>query len=79
MMASDKRRDTAAYWEDRLVRMGLSMEAGQAVVRDEAQPGGFLRWLEYGHEVSDLDFDGRNAYRTNGERSDDVEWPQSLM
>ena len=80
MMANDKRRDTLTYWEARLKRMGLSMEAGQAVTPDKSQPGGFLRWLEYGHTVKDLDFDGRKTYRVlpSGESLELGEWPVSL-
>lgn len=68
VMATDKRRDTGAYWEARLQRMGLGMETGH------------LDWISYGHVVSDLDFDGRTTYPSTGERSEiATEWPLSLL
>lgn len=64
-MASDKRRDSAEYWESRLVRMGLSAEAGRHT------------WLAYGHTVTGLDVDGRKTYSA-GEIEGQQEWPISL-
>lgn len=66
-MASDKRRDSQKYWDDRLTRMGLSAEAGRH------------GWLAYGHVATDLDFDGRKTYtkEKDGESSE-LDWPLSL-
>jgi len=76
MMANDKRRDTREYWEARLKRMGLSMSAGEGVAWQDGKP---VRWLSYGHTVTDLDFDGRNTYTpTAGEIEERQEWPISL-
>jgi hypothetical protein len=60
----------AAYWESRLKRMNLSMERGH-------DP----HWLSYGHDVTALDFDGRDTFAfvpPAGERLDMEEWPISL-
>lgn len=65
LVATDKKRDTREYWDARLTRMGLSMEAGRH------------DWLAFGHRVSDLDFDGRKTYPT-GETEEVIEWPISL-
>jgi hypothetical protein len=55
------------YWEGMLKRYGLTADAGR------------VNWLEYGHRVLDLDYDGRIAYRPKtGESLDGNEWPQSL-
>jgi hypothetical protein len=63
----DKRRDTAAYWEARLKRMGLTVDAGRA------------NWIDYGHSVLKLDYDGRIAYVADpGESLERGEWPISL-
>lgn len=68
VMATDKRRDTAAYWDDRLKRMDLGEDRGRP------------SWLSYGHEVSKLDTDGRKTFVTaDGESQDLTEWPQSLL
>lgn len=67
----DRRRESPAYWDARLKRMGLTMDAGY-------NPN----WLSYGHEVLDLDFDGRRVYsgeKTIGERLIEDEWPVSLL
>ena len=61
MVATDKRRNSAEYWEARLHRMGLGMDVG------------LPKWLSYGHVVSDLDFDGRAIFE--GESKDAHEWP----
>jgi hypothetical protein len=66
MMASDKRRDTQAYWEARLKRMGLDAERGRP------------SWLSYGHDVTFLDTDGRKTYHLAGETQRENEWPISL-
>lgn len=67
-MASDKRRDTPAYWEARLQRMRLGMETGH------------VDWISYGHEVTKLDTDGRKTFAPiAGEIEDVSEWPLSLM
>lgn len=67
-MATDKRRDTAQYWEARLKRMGLDADKGRP------------SWLQYGHEITKLDTDGRKTYESaDGEREAVDEWPQSLM
>ena len=58
-------------WEAKLKRMGLTMENGH-------DP----HWLTYGHDVADLDFDGRDTYAyspPDGERLDLDEWPISLL
>lgn len=73
MMASDKRRDSQEYWEGRLKRMGLSMEAGNPWKCEETR----VRRLSYGHIVNDLDFDGRQTY-TAKDIEDRAEWPISL-
>lgn len=75
MMASDKQRSTPEYWEKRLRRMGLSMEAGTPRV-----PGskGHVRILTYGHKVSALDFDGVRTYATAEDVEVNQEWPISL-
>jgi hypothetical protein len=59
-----------AYWEAKLKRYGLTEDRGR------------VSWIDYGHKVIDLDFDGRIAYRpptdkTAGESSE-REWPQSM-
>jgi hypothetical protein len=64
-MASDKRRDNAAYWEARLKRMGLDADRGRP------------SWLSYGYTVHECDFDGRKTY-TAGEIEELNEWPISL-
>lgn len=59
-----------AEWEARLKRMNLSMERGHD-----------SHWLTYGHDVTALDFDGRDTYAfvpPTGERLDTEEWPISL-
>lgn len=88
-MASDKRRDTPEYWEARLKRMGLTIDAGEGVawltpkerrkLGTECEDGKPVRWLQYGHTVTDLDFDGRETYPLTGEGERLKEWPQSLM
>lgn len=50
MVATDKRRNTKAYWNARLKRMGLEMDRGRP------------SWLVYGHDVTKLDTDGRKTY-----------------
>ena len=57
-----------AYWEGRLKRMGLTEDAGRA------------NWIDYGHSVLSLDWDGRIAYRVDnsGESLERGEWPVSL-
>lgn len=68
VMTTDKRRDTAAYWEARLQRMDLDMGRGH------------VNWIDYGHDITQLDTDGRKTYEsTDGERTEIAEWPQSLM
>ncbi len=68
VMASDKRRDTARYWEARLERMNLDMGRGH------------VNWIDYGHDITKLDTDGRRSYEsTAGEQEDVREWPQSLL
>lgn len=67
-MASDKRRDTQQYWDARLKRMGMDVEVGTP------------HWLFYGHDVTKLDTDGRKLYvPTDGGRTEENEWPQSLL
>lgn len=67
MMATDKRRDTKAYWEARLKRMDLDAERGRP------------SWLQYGHDVHKLDTDGRTTYAVTAEDIEDrQEWPISL-
>jgi hypothetical protein len=67
-MASDKRRDTPAYWDARLKRMNLDADRGRP------------SWLSYGHQVTELDTDGRKTYNVKaGESLELVEWPLSLM
>jgi hypothetical protein len=56
-MASDKKRDSPAYWEARLKRMGLCMNAGY-------NPN----WLSYGHSVTELDTDGRKTFTVDESR-----------
>jgi hypothetical protein len=65
-MATDKRRDTAQYWEARLKRMGLTVE--------RAGPD----WLIYGHDVSKLDTDGRKTFVPITGETEELEWPMSL-
>lgn len=66
-MTSDKRRDKQAYWEARLTRMGLSVEAGRH------------DWLTFGHTPTDLNLDGGRTYKpTDGELEETQEWPISL-
>lgn len=56
--------------------MGLTPEAGEPVVWKDGET---FRWLQYGHEVTDLDFDGRNTYApTAGEITERGEWPISM-
>lgn len=63
----DKRRDSPAYWERRLEAMGLGMGAGHR------------EWLDYGHEVGDMDFDGIQTFKKpSGESLELGEWPVSL-
>jgi hypothetical protein len=57
--------DTTAYWEARLKRAGLSMEAGRSEL------------ISYGFTLKDLDFDGRNVRPTTADLERD-EWPVSL-
>lgn len=43
---------------------------------------GYKDWLQYGHDSTVLDFDGRDTYAyqpPNGERLDFDEWPISLL
>ena len=59
------------YWEARLKRAGLSMEAGRSAR------------ISYGFTTSELDFDGRNVVRPEPitqERGEglEYEWPVSL-
>lgn len=63
-----KRRDSQEYWEARLKRMGLTMNAGRQ------------EWITYGHMISDIDFDGRVVYvpEKSGESLEIGEWPVSL-
>jgi hypothetical protein len=64
MMASDKRRDTPAYWEARLQRMGLGMESAH------------VDWITYGFSVNErdqLDKHTVNAYHA-GEKAQRDEW-----
>ena len=67
VMATDKRRDSASYWEARLKRMNLDADRGRP------------SWLSYGHEVTELDTDGRMTYANSGESLENEEWPISLM
>jgi hypothetical protein len=53
------------YWEAQLKRYGLTTDAG------------FVKWIDYGHRVIDLDFDGRIAYKPNAGEME-TEWPQSM-
>jgi len=67
IVRGDKRRDSLQYWEKRLQRMGLGMEAGH------------VDWIEYGHLVNELDYDGKTAFRPRTERVRECdEWPVSL-
>lgn len=68
MMASDKRRTSPEYWEARLKRMNLEVDRGRP------------SWLDYGHEVSKLDTDGRKTFEGEkaGESLEYGEWPISL-
>lgn len=65
-MATDKRRDSGKYWEERLQRMGLGMESGH------------VDWISYGHVITELDFDGRKTYPSTVEGEEVSEWPLSL-
>lgn len=67
MMATDKRRNSAQYWEDRLKRMDLDADRGRP------------SWLSYGHEVAKLDTDGRKTYVSTAGDEDFTEWPLSLL
>lgn len=58
------KRQTQSYWEAKLTRMGLSMEAGRLYGADGED------LLIYGHDVTVLDFDGRNTYE-NGSGQDE--------
>ena len=59
---------SAAYWEARLKRCGLGMDAGSH--RDR---------ITYGHMVADLDWDGKVTYvPPTGERLENEEWPISM-
>jgi hypothetical protein len=64
----NKRRDTSAYWEARLKRMGLTVDAGRA------------EWISYGHDTARMDFDGRHVFvpAISGESLELDEWPLSL-
>lgn len=64
-------RTDPEYWETRLKRMGITMDAGRKIGSES---------ITYGHMVADLDFDGKVTYRPPiGERLDNAEWPISLM
>lgn len=69
MAFKDKRRASPAYWETRLKRMNLDADRGRP------------SWLSFGHDVKDLDTDGRKTFvPTDGEREAvNGEWPLSLM
>lgn len=57
-----------AYWDTKLALYGLTEDAGR---KD---------WISYGHEVTQLDTDGRKTYKpTAGESLEHEEWPISLM
>jgi hypothetical protein len=53
------------YWEAKLKRYGLTMEAGRT------------NWMDYGHKEADKGFEGQTAYKPTGE-STEREWPQSM-
>ncbi len=62
-------RGTQAFWDARLKRMGLGLDAGQRA-----------DLVTYGHMIRDLDWDGKILYTPPiGERLDDSEWPVSLL
>jgi hypothetical protein len=62
--------ELTAYWEARLKRMHLTMDAGSHIGTET---------ICYGHSVLDLDYDGRITYKPpTGERLDNKEWPISL-
>lgn len=64
-------RGSQVFWEAKLKRMGLTMEAGRKIGSES---------LTYGHMVADLDWDGKVTYEPpQGERLDNGEWPISLM
>ena len=55
------------YWERLLTRSHLSMESGHH------------KWLDYGHRVSELDYDGARTYRVLDQVTEHGdEWPISL-
>lgn len=56
----DKRRDSQAYWEQRLRACGLGMEAGH------------IDWITYGHTFGDrgLDWDGEKVYGAKTKRGE---------
>lgn len=62
------------HWENRLTRMGLSMEAGRVYDSDGKDV------IVYGHRLADLDWDGRMTYMPpKGERLEDEGWSISLV
>ena len=64
-----KERNTQAYWEARLKRMGLGLDSGHN-----------RSVITYGHMVKDLDWDGKITYRPpTGEGLANEEWPISLL
>ena len=75
---SDKRRDSPEYWEARLARMGLSMHAG-IPERWNPEEEEAERLLVYGHNVLELDFDGRNSVPVPPSDEELAEWPRSLV
>ena len=63
-------RQQPEYWEAKLKRMGLTLEAGRKIGSES---------ITYGHMVRTLDWDGRVTYEPpTGERLDNEEWPISM-